>query len=164
VCTFFSPLLTPHESRSSYIDPILDRPVEQRRTEFRYRCAQAVIFGLPVLGLQVWGHSLGGSPEEAQRWVALLEALLSGWVTYVGAAGLLVEGIATLAAGLFRPVLLADSLVAIAAMGLYLFSAISTLGIFLRGRPMYHPLMFHWVVIVLAIWCCGRWTALRAKR
>ena len=49
-----------------------NRPVADRRREFKYRCAQALIFGLPVLVLQYFGHSLGGSRQEASRWIAIL--------------------------------------------------------------------------------------------
>src|SRR4051812_19198715 len=67
---------------------VLDRPEAQRLQEFRYRFGQSVVFGLPVLALQWFGRSLGGA--ESDRWVALLQGLLAGWVVYVAATGVLV--------------------------------------------------------------------------
>src|SRR5271156_1761343 len=74
---------------------LLDRPRADRAREFRYRLGQAVVFGLPVIALEQFGHHLGG--PESDRWVGILEALLAGWVVYVGAAGLAFEGIVRLA-------------------------------------------------------------------
>ena len=48
-----------------------------------------MIFGLPVLALQVLGPKLGG-PESA-RWIGLFQLLLAGWVMYIGAVGLFAE-------------------------------------------------------------------------
>src|SRR5688572_5630049 len=78
-------------SRSDNLETMLSRPLDQRVREHKYRFAQAAVFGLPVLGLQYFGHKLGG--PEAGKWVGLLQALLAGWVMYVGAAGMLFEGI-----------------------------------------------------------------------
>src|SRR5687768_11480461 len=80
---FPAPALPSHEA--------LDRPPHQRLLEHRYRFGQAMVFGLPVWGLQLYGRSLGG--PEADRWVAVLQALLAGWVVYVAAAGMMFEGI-----------------------------------------------------------------------
>ena len=63
--------------------------------EFQYRFAQATVFGLPVIALQICGPSLGGA--DAPRWVAILQILLCGWIVYVGAAGILFEGAILLA-------------------------------------------------------------------
>lgn len=126
--------------------------------EFRYRTAQAIVFGLPVLALQWGGSRLGGAPTESERWIAILQALLAGWVTYVGAAGMLAEGVLLLPSKFSI-----DLPVAAIAVGLYLFSLISTLGIFFIGRPIYHPLLYHWCVVILAVWCRVRWRALDAQ-
>src|SRR5690349_4428997 len=69
----------------------LTRPASDRLREYKYCCAQAVVFGLPVLALEAWGRSLGG--REASRWVGGFQALLTGWVLYVAAAGMLFEGL-----------------------------------------------------------------------
>jgi hypothetical protein len=134
------------------LESILARPLEQKLREYKYRCAQALIFGLPVIVLQYFGHSLGGTPREASRWIAILQALLAGWVTYIAAAGMLFEGLVLLSQGIR-----ADLIVAAIAIAFYLFSAISTLGVFIKGQPFFSPLLFHWTVIILAAWCAIRW-------
>jgi len=56
-----------------------------------------------------------------------------------------------------------DALVGLIASLLYLFSAVSVLGIFLRAHPFYHPLVFQWVVIILAVWSAARWISMRDR-
>jgi cation transport ATPase len=141
------------------IDSLLSRPLEQRAREYKYRFAQAVIFGLPVLALHWFGHMLGGPADEAQRWTAVLQALLAGWVTYVAAAGMLAEGVLSLSCKIG-----ADLLVAVISVLLYIYSAVSVTGVFVGGRPLYGPLLFHVVVIVLALWCGARWWLLHNCR
>jgi hypothetical protein len=108
-----------------------------------------------VIALQLFGRSLGG--PESGRWVALLQALLAGWVIYVAAAGMLFEGLLLLP----RRRLTADLLPALAATLLY------TLG-FWRAAPLIlHPAdsrpapTFHWAVLVLFLWTSFRWWQLR---
>ena len=105
--------------------------------EFRYRCAQSIIFGLPVLALQWLGPRLGG--PEAPRWIAILQALLAGWIIYIAAAGMLLEGV------IARTHLL-DTFVALLAIGLYLLSLVGAVRV------------FHWVVLLLMAWTALRWT------
>ncbi|HMB94411.1 MAG TPA: hypothetical protein VKK61_00060, partial [Tepidisphaeraceae bacterium] len=130
----------------------LNRPSDQKLREFKYRFAQSAIFGLPVLALQYFGHYLGGTAQEADRWIAILQALLCGWVVYVAATGMLVEGIL-----LPRQIFLADFLIALLAAIFYLFSLISTAAVLFRGHPLSWPRLFHWVVMLLAVWCGLRW-------
>ncbi|HWP40136.1 MAG TPA: hypothetical protein VNL70_04375 [Tepidisphaeraceae bacterium] len=147
---------------------LLDRPIDQRIREYKYRFAQSVIFGLPVLVLQWAGKRLGGSPEEAERWVAVLQALMGGWVVYLSATGMLVEQLLLMA----RPVHASgrslhggrnvpELLVCMVAIVLCLFSLVSVAGVFVTGRPFYHPLLFHMAVMLLATWCGLRWWILR---
>jgi hypothetical protein len=63
----------------------------ERVRQWKYRLAQSLVFGLPVLALHFLGPRLGG--PEAARWVGLFEALLSGWVLYVGAAGMIGDAV-----------------------------------------------------------------------
>ena len=84
-------LLTPEPTQKSQVQSILDRPRAERVREYRYRFAQSVVFGLPVAALELYGGSLGG--PEAWRWVRFFQGLLAGWVIYVGAAGMLFEGL-----------------------------------------------------------------------
>jgi len=143
---------------------LVDRPIDQRIREYKYRFAQSVIFGLPVLVLQWAGKRLGGSPEEAERWVAALQALMGGWVVYLSATGMLVEQLLLMA----RPVHASgrslqggrnvpELLVCMVAVVLCLFSLLSVTGVFVTGRPFYRPLLFHMAVMLLAGWCGLRW-------
>jgi len=149
---------------------LLDRPIDQRVREYKYRFAQAVIFGLPVLGLQWARNRLGGTAEEAERWVAVLQALMGGWVVYLSATGMLVEQLLLMAQparlfsrGLCRHRNIPELLVCVAAVGLCLVSLVSVTGVFATGRPLYRPLLFHWAVVLLAGWCGLRWWMLRRQ-
>ena len=136
------------------VDRLLDRPPAERAREHRYRCAQAVVFGLPVLALQWLGRSLGG--PEAERWVAFLQMLLAGWAVYVGAAGMLSEG---LMLWWRRKRITGDFIVALLAAGLYLASLPPVVHLLFTGRVWYGP-WFHWSVLLLAVWTgtqCQRW-------
>lgn len=119
----------------------LDRPGRQRALEYRYRFGQALVFGIPVWGLELFGHSLGGL--ESARWVGILQALLTGWIVYVGATGMLFEGLILV----FRRRLIPDLPVAVAAVGLFAWSV---------ARLAVAPL-FHWCALLLAVWAGARW-------
>jgi cation transport ATPase len=129
---------------------ILDRPAADRLREYKYRCAQAIVFGLPVIFLEYFGHRLGG--PEAVRWVAILQALLAGWVMYVGAAGMLVGGSIRLLGKRFD----ADLVVALVALGIYIGSSVSTAQILLGASTSGKPL-FHWSIILVIGWTALRW-------
>jgi hypothetical protein len=131
------------------IQTLLDRPLDQRVREFKYRFAQSVVFGLPVLALQRFGPALGW--VEANRWVGVLQMLLTGWVVYVAAAGLLFEGILLLPAKIS-----ADLLVAAVAMGIYLISMICVIQVLLTAKPLHQP-MFHLSILLLIPWSGLRW-------
>jgi hypothetical protein len=132
------------------------RSVSDRIREFRYRTGQSFVFGVPVLALQWFGPHLGG--PEAPRWIGILQALLSGWILYVAAGGMLFEGI------LERSwKLLPDALVALLAIGLYLFSLTCLLPVFVTGRMLAPPLMFHWAVTLLMCWTAIRWGQLAGQ-
>lgn len=154
----------------SRIDLLLYRPDVNRAREFRYRFGQAAVFGLPVLVLDRWGLSLGG--PEAGRWVAILQALLTGWVVYVAGAGMIVEGLLVLVGGRGTTGRAtgraADMAVALVAVTLYAYALIVA-GVRLLGgtvstnndaRP---TAPFHWVVIVLAVWAALRWAAIARR-
>jgi cation transport ATPase len=144
-------------ANSSKLDSLLDRPRSERVREYRYRFGQALVFGLPVIGLQYFGPRLGGSPTENARWVGLLQALLAGWVMYVGAAGMLVEGILRLK---LRRRASGDLIASTIAIAMYLAGAISQLAIMLRGRAVIPP-AFHVAVAIIALWTAIQWWRLR---
>jgi cation transport ATPase len=138
------------------IESLLTRPIDQRIREFKYRFAQATVFGLPVLALQRYGRSLGW--VEADRWVGLLQLALTGWVVYVAAAGMLFEGIVLL----LRRRIQIDFIVALIAVALYLVSIASIAHLIFRGR-LWFPPRFDAVVALLIVWCGGRWWWLRSR-
>lgn len=142
--------MKPDDVSASPLITLLARPHDQRLREYKYRFSQAVVFGLPVLALQAWGPALGGS--ESDRWVGILQALLAGWVVYVGAAGMLFEGLLLLP----RRVM-ADLIPALAAVIAYAFSLISVLHVLFTGQLWYRPLLFHVSVIVVAAWTGLQW-------
>jgi cation transport ATPase len=145
-------------SSESAIDDLLARPLDQRIREYKYRLAQALVFGLPVIFLQYVGPHLGGA--ESERWVGVLQAILAGWIVYVGAAGMTFEGAILLG----RRRMTLEFAVAVTAVGLFLYSAASVTGVIVRGQLWYRPLLFHWMVVLLAAWCGWRWSRLAAPR
>jgi cation transport ATPase len=133
------------------LEQLLARPIDQRLREYKYRCAQSLVFGLPVVALQYFGISLGG--PEAPRFVAILQMLLAGWVMYVGAAGMLVEGAILLEKRQFQW----DLAVAVGAIGLYVGSVVATFHLVITGRGAFP--YFHVAVLLVAIWTAVRWAA-----
>jgi cation transport ATPase len=141
----------------------LDRPAEQRAREYQYRFAQSAVFGLPVLLLQAFGHSLGG--PESDRWVAVFQAVLAGWIVYVGAAGMLFESLLWLT----RRRMTADLLPSLAAAGLYLVGVARLASHIIQAgigagsassgdlRSTFPPMPFHWSVLLLVAWSGTRW-------
>jgi hypothetical protein len=140
---------------SIHIQTFLHRPLEHRAREFKYRFAQSVVFGLPVLALQRYGPALGW--VEADRWVGVLQLLLTGWVVYVAAAGLLFEGILLLPARIS-----ADLWVAVLAVAAYLFSVVCVIQVLLLRKPWHEPL-FHLSILLLIPWCGLRWWQLNRR-
>jgi hypothetical protein len=134
----------------SRFDELLARPDDQRLREYKYRFSQAVVFGLPVIALERWGRTLGGA--EADRWAGILQAMLAGWVVYVGAAGMLFEGLILLPRRVMPDVFAAG--LAVAA---YLFSLVSVLHVLLTGQLWYRPLLFHVSVLTIAVWTGMQW-------
>ena len=142
--------MKPDDAPSARLAELLARPDDERLREYKYRFSQAAVFGLPVLALQRWGPALGG--PESDRWVGILQALLAGWVVYVGAAGMLFEGLI-----LFPRRLMPDLFAASAAVASYLFSLVSVLHVTFSGQLWYRPLLFHVSVIVVAAWTGVQW-------
>jgi hypothetical protein len=132
------------------LQELLARPDDQRLREYKYRFSQAVVFGLPVLALEAWGRALGG--PESDRWVGILQALLAGWVVYVGAAGMLFEGLITLPHRMMP-----DLLPALLAVGAYGFSVLSVVHVMFDGHLWYRLLLFHVSVLIVAIWSGVQW-------
>jgi cation transport ATPase len=125
---------------------VLERPQDQRMREHKYRCAQSLVFGLPVIGLQYFGRQLGG-PESA-RWVTIMQVVLTGWILFIAATGMLSEGVMLIVS---RRKITADFVVALIAIALF---AISLFG----ARK------FHVVVILLVVWSAIQWVRLSAGK
>jgi hypothetical protein len=160
----------PAEQLPQQLDPsarlheLLNRTAEERLREYKYRFAQSVVFGLPVVALQWWGSALG--PIDADRWVSLIQALMCGWVLYVN-LGMLVEGILIprlSSTSAVESCLRRDFLVASCATALYLSSLVSALHGIITAHLWYRPLLFHICVIVLAAWTGWRWMRLSRAR
>jgi hypothetical protein len=138
------------QNPKSKIQNLLTRPPDQRLREYKYRFGQSIVFGLPVIALQLYGRALG--PADSERWVSLLQGLLAGWVLYVN-LGMLFEGI------LLLPMrrLTGDFVVSLLAVALYVYSLISAAHGVVTSRLLFRPLLFHACVIVLAAWTGWRW-------
>ncbi len=98
----------------SPLQQILQRPTSERLREYKFRFAQTVVFGAPVIALGMIGSTLG--PTDSQHWGGVISLLLSGWVVYVN-LGMLIEGI-------IRHRVTGDLIVMIAALALFMWSAI----------------------------------------
>jgi hypothetical protein len=122
----------------------------ERLREYKYRFGQSIVFGLPVIALQLYGRALG--PTDSERWVSLLQALLAGWVLYVN-LGMLFEGILLLPT---RRVT-GDFVISTVVTLLYLYSLVSAAHGVVTSRLLLRPLLFHVCVIVLAAWSGWRW-------
>ena len=147
----------PPDERSTRLHELLSRPLDERLREYKYRFAQSVVFGLPVIALQWWGSALG--PVDADRWVSLIQALMCGWILYVN-LGMLFEGILIrrlASTTSVEPRWRGDFLVAAAAISLYLYSLTSALHGIITAHLWYRPLLFHFCVILLASWSAWRW-------
>jgi cation transport ATPase len=134
---------------------LLARPDEQRLREYKYRFSQSIVFGLPVVALQLYGPRLG--PADWERWVSLLQALLAGWVLYVN-LGMVFEGALLLLLPTRK--VTGGLLVTCLAAVLYLYSLVSATHAIVTGRLLYRPLMFVACVTVLMIWTGLGWARL----
>ena len=151
----------PHTERAGLTDPIdaadqaslahlLARPLDQRVREYKFRFAQSLVFGIPVVFLHYFGHLLGG--PEARLWSALLQVPLAGWVMYTGAAGMLIEGLL-----LARRRITIDLLIAGASIAAYIYSAVATIAWLFTRRPGAPLLLFHASVILIICWTAAQW-------
>ena len=131
------------------LQQLIERPDEERLREYKYRFAQCVVFGLPVIALQLWGAALG--PLDAERWGSVLQALLAGWVVYVN-LGMIVEGLL-----LIRRRITADFFIATFALVMYLWSVASVVHIVVTGHLWHRPLLFAACVTTLALWTGVQW-------
>lgn len=115
--------------------------------------------------LQLIGLSLGG-PESA-RWVTLFQALLTGWVAYVGAGGLLYEGlIGEVVATGNRWGARASLVVAAGTALLYAISLVRSVRPFVTpaaGNLARHT-FYHWVICLIVAWSAFNWWRLARGR
>jgi predicted membrane channel-forming protein YqfA (hemolysin III family) len=100
---------------------------------------------------------------ESDRWVALLQALLAGWVVYVAATGMITEAalvIRTRRRG--QRAILADGVVASAAAVAYVVSLPRLVELATHRNPFAWPwpTAFHFAVVILALWSGLRWRQL----
>ena len=140
------------------VEQVLARPPGERVREFKYRFAQSLVFGLPVLALHWLGPALGGA--EAPRWTGLFQTLLAGWVMYVAAVGMIFEGALLLVR---RKVVTPDSVVAAIALAIYGVGVVAWAMLLIPGVTSRLPMPFHYSVMLLTAWCGGRWTWLSRR-
>jgi cation transport ATPase len=138
------------QNPQSEIENLLNRSPDQRVREYKYRFAQAMVFGLPVIGLQYFGLGLGGS--EAAVWVGLLQAILAGWVIYVAAAGMLFEGLL-----LIRRRISPDLINALISVIFYVASLAGWVRLLLGHQFNRQTFWFNWTVLILILWCGIQW-------
>jgi hypothetical protein len=98
---------------------------------------------------------LGGA--ESSRWIALLQALLAGWIIYIAATGPLFEGLVAFSSRTFP-----DLLVSVLAIVLYLYSVACAIAILIPHHTVGAP-RFHWTVLLLMPWTALRWCQLAAR-
>jgi cation transport ATPase len=132
------------------LESLLDRPSGQRVREYKYRFAQSVVFGLPVVGLELYGRALGG--READRWVMFIQLLLTTWVMYVGATGMLSEALLMLPRRWS-----ADLPVCLVGVGMYLAGVVSFVGVITGGPAILGRAWFTGAVVLVGIWTGARW-------
>lgn len=137
------------------LESLLDRPPAERLREWKYRFAQSFVFGLPVLALQFFGYKLGG-PESA-RWVGLLQTLLAGWIIYIGAIAVFVEGLLFLS----QSKLTLNLILSAVAIALYIFSVIAWATILFQSRPWPAAPRFDLSVALILFWSALQWARLR---
>ena len=133
------------------LQQLINRPKSERRREYRYRFAQTLVFGLPVIALAVWGPLLG--PTDWQRWSTVLQALLTGWILYIN-LGLLLEPIVAKQH-------YADLAIIVTALVIYLWSIAGTAHVLLTGRSSNRSALYCICVAVLSIWNAVRWLQLK---
>jgi hypothetical protein len=153
----------PPDPPPGIIHSLITRPIQQRRLEFKYRCAQSLVFGIPVVTLQWFGQRLGGA--EAARWAAVFQALLAGWVVYVAASGMVVEGVLVLVARRATQFLICDLSVSLIAIVVY---AVSVGCLFARMFGQEYWLVSGSAstaaVVILVAWTGLRWLTLSRRQ
>jgi cation transport ATPase len=132
------------------IQSILNRPISERLREHKFRFAQCMVFGLPVLALHFFGPKLGG--PEAGRWIGLLQALLSGWCLYLAALPMLSESLMLLSLGKVK----VELFISMVTMVLYLVGLVGWI-FTLRGHEAVFPGAFAIAVVILIIWSGVQW-------
>jgi cation transport ATPase len=138
------------------IQTVLDRPISERLREHKYRFAQCVVFGIPVIALHFLGPKLGGA--DAARWTGLLQSLLTGWIVYLGAIPLLAEGFLLIMHRQFK----IDVLIGHCAVVLYIIGVAGWI-MTVRGRTAFYPSAFSFCVIILVLWSGVQWLRLRSQ-
>jgi hypothetical protein len=140
----------------SALNALLQRPLDQRIREYQYRAAQSAVFGLPVLALHFFGHFLGSG---ADRWPILMQMLLTGWIVYVSATGMIFEALLTM-----RPQFAADFSIAAIATALFAFSSARVIYQIAITASATATTYFHLTVLLLLAWTALRFTWLSRQR
>ena len=135
----------------SRVELLLARPDEQRLREYKYRCAQALIFGLPVMALEYFGRSLGA---EYGQTLVCGTARLGGFP--VGIVANQHHRVRPADGPLqFGGVLYVDSAEKVARFVMNCNQ--DFLPIIFTGHLGRGPILFHVVIALLATWTGARW-------
>jgi hypothetical protein len=113
-----------------------------------------------VLALQLFGPSLGG--PESSKWIGLFQALLAGWVMYIGALPILLEeAMDTMLRPRHQRSRSLSMLVVLLALMFYVIGIATWVLILLRRSPII-PAPFAITVSIVILWC--GWKSLRLSR
>jgi len=138
-------------TQDPFIEAVLDRPDAERLREYRHRCAQSLIFGLPVLGLELFGQRLGG--PNAHLPVGGFQAILAGWIILICVTPMLIHGFFMLV----RRRLTGELVIGICALSLYALAGarwVESIHGYIGG---FLSAGFSWAVIIVAVWSGFQW-------
>ena len=137
-----------------------DPAIEQREFAKRLRIGRqavitALMYGLPVMGLEFLGPRLASTAAGGDVWWRVLQGVLCGMLLYSPAGGPIVFG-GLRAAWLRAPNM--DSLIALGVLAAFVSSAVAVV---LPSATHYH---FHAVAMILAFINFGRYLESKARR
>jgi cation transport ATPase len=135
------------EEQSAVPSPPNRAQSEQARAH-KYRFAQSLIFGLPVLALELFGEKLGGA--ESARWVMLFQALLAAWVMFVGAVPMIMENILAKAERRNQDIKLSSSASGLWAVAIYFVGIFSWVLVLRGGRRIPYTFAISVAIVIIS--------------
>ncbi len=137
-----------------------DHAIDEREFANRLRIGRqavitALMYGLPVIGLELFGPALASSFTSGQVWWRVLQAVLCAMALYSPAGGPIIYG--GLKAAIYRTPNM-DLLITLGVLAAFVSSVVA---IFVPGATHYH---FHAVAMILAFINVGRYLEAKARR